>query len=101
MSAVLLPFAPDGEVAWESFAAGVERTVAAGLVPAVNMDTGYGPSLDTTTRSRVLATTAEVVGSREPVRGWTFVAGAHAADAEGAALDVDGYRRATADSPRR
>lgn len=94
MSAVLLPFEPDGEVAWDAFAAGVERTVSAGLVPAVNMDTGYGPSLDAAERARVLAVTVDVVAGREPVGGWSFVAGAHAADPEGTSLDVAGYRRA-------
>ena len=94
MSAVLLPFAPDGAVAWDAFAAGVDRTVVAGLVPAVNMDTGYGPSLDPATRARVLAATSEVVAVREAVDGWRFVAGAHAADAEGSALDLAGYRAA-------
>ena len=62
MSAVLLPFAEDGEIDWDALAAAVERTAAAGLVPAVNMDTGYGPSLDPATRARVLAVTAKVLG---------------------------------------
>jgi dihydrodipicolinate synthase/N-acetylneuraminate lyase len=77
MSAVLLPFSEAGEIDWDAFAAGVERTAAAGLVPAVNMDTGYGPSLDEATRARVLATTASVLGGAEPVPGWSFVGGAH------------------------
>lgn len=95
MSAVLLPFAEGGQVAWDAFAEGVERTAAAGLVPAVNMDTGYGPTIDAATRSRVLAVTAEVVGGRAVVPGWSFVGGAHAADADGPALDLAGYRAAT------
>jgi dihydrodipicolinate synthase/N-acetylneuraminate lyase len=94
MSAVLLPFEPDGAIAWDALAEGVERTVSAGLVPAVNMDTGYGPSLDAATRARVLALTAEVVAGREAVPGWRFVAGAHAVDADGPDLDLAGYRAA-------
>ena len=43
MSAVLLPFAPDGTVAWDALPPVSARTADAGLVPAVNMDTGYGP----------------------------------------------------------
>jgi dihydrodipicolinate synthase/N-acetylneuraminate lyase len=97
MSAVLLPFEVDGAVAWDAFAAGVDRTVAAGLVPAVNMDTGYGPSLDAAQRARVLALTAEVVAEREAVAGWRFVAGAHAADPDGVDVDLAGYRAAVDD----
>lgn len=95
MSAVLLPFAADGSIAWDDLAAGVERTAAAGLVPAVNMDTGYGPTLDPGTRSRILAVTAAVLAGREPVPGWSFVAGAHV-DGDGP-FDADGYRRAAAE----
>ncbi|NLV56811.1 MAG: dihydrodipicolinate synthase family protein [Acidimicrobiales bacterium] len=95
MSAVLLPFAVDGSVAWDDLAAGVDRTAAAGLVPAVNMDTGYGPTLDAATRSRVLAATTEALAGREPVPGWAFVAGAHV-DGDGP-FDADGYRRAAAE----
>ena len=100
MSAVLLPLHDDGEVAWEALAAGIERTAAAGLVPAVNMDTGYGPSLDAATRHRILELTAATLGRREPVPGWSFVAGAHIAE-PAAALDapalVDAYRDACAE----
>lgn len=96
MSAVLLPYEADGSIAWDALAAGVERTAAAGLVPAVNMDTGYGPSLDATTRARVLAATAEALAGAEPVPGWSFVAGAHV-DGDSPAADVDGYRKACAE----
>ena len=44
-SAVLLPFDDSGEADTTTFAALIERTLAAGLVPAVNMDTGYGALL--------------------------------------------------------
>jgi dihydrodipicolinate synthase/N-acetylneuraminate lyase len=98
MSAVLLPFHADGSIAWDAFAAGIARTAEAGLVPAVNMDTSYGPNLDPATRRRVLAVTAEAVGDRAPVAGWRFVGGAHV---DGAAvsggrpgLDLAGYKAA-------
>jgi len=87
MSAVLLPFDEDGSIAWDAFAAGVARTAAAGLVPAVNMDTGYGPSLDPATRRQVLEVTAATLANQEPAPGWLFVAGAHAAS-------IAGYRGA-------
>jgi dihydrodipicolinate synthase/N-acetylneuraminate lyase len=98
MSAVLLPLLEDGTVAWDAFAAGVERTAAAGLVPAVNMDTGYGPTLDPPARRRVLEVTVEALSGRTPVPGWEFVAGAHVdgRGASGGAL-VDAYRAAAAE----
>jgi len=50
MSAILLPFDEHGEVDWAGFTAHVEITAAAGLVPAVNMDTGYVNLIDDKTR---------------------------------------------------
>ena len=52
MSAVLLPFDADHNVDWQGFEKHVERTLAAGLIPAVNMDTGYINLLDEETRRR-------------------------------------------------
>ena len=69
MSAVLLPFAEAGVVDWVAFEGHVERTARAGLLPAVNMDTGYAHLLDATTKAEVLRRTAALVGDR-------FVAGA-------------------------
>jgi dihydrodipicolinate synthase/N-acetylneuraminate lyase len=83
MSAVLLPHSADGAIDWTAFEAHVERTAAAGLTPAVNMDTGYIQLLDDTTATRVL----------DVVAGTDFVAGAYVA---GDALDLDGYARAAA-----
>ena len=40
ISAILLPYADDDSVDWEGFDDHVKRTFAAGLIPAVNMDTG-------------------------------------------------------------
>jgi dihydrodipicolinate synthase/N-acetylneuraminate lyase len=97
MSAVLLPFDADGDIDWGALAAGIERTAAAGLVPAVNMDTGYGPALDEATRARVLAVTAGALAGGEPVPGWTFVAGAHVDGPHAPAapaFDVDAHRAA-------
>jgi dihydrodipicolinate synthase/N-acetylneuraminate lyase len=93
MSAVLLPFDADGSIAWDPFAAGIARTADAGLVPAVNMDTSYGPNLDPATRRRVLAVTAGAVGDREPVAGWRFVGGVHV-DGRRPGLDLAGYKAA-------
>jgi dihydrodipicolinate synthase/N-acetylneuraminate lyase len=93
MSAVLLPFDADGSIAWDPFAAAIARTAEAGLVPAVNMDTSYGPNLDPATRRRVLAVTAGAIGDREPVAGWRFVGGVHV-DGRRPRLDLAGYKAA-------
>lgn len=53
MSAVLLPLTSEG-VDWAAFDAHVQRTVDAGLIPAVNMDTGYLHLLDDVTKAAVL-----------------------------------------------
>jgi dihydrodipicolinate synthase/N-acetylneuraminate lyase len=85
MSAVLLPFTADAEVDWLGFESLVARTVEAGLVPAVNMDTGYVQLLDVDTRTRVLQTAARWCGAAG------FVAGAFVADESGARFDVAAY----------
>lgn len=97
MSAVLLPFAEDGTVAWDALAAGIARTADAGLVPAVNMDTGYGHALSPDERRQVLAVTATTLGGRQPVPGWSFVAGAHVDSVAAGAYDLAGYRQAAAE----
>lgn len=88
MSAVLLPFAENGEVDWSGFRTHVARTATAGLLPAVNMDTGYVHLLDDATRRRVLAETRDTLG------GSAFVAGAFVADRPGDAFNLDAYRQA-------
>lgn len=85
MSAVLLPFDEAGAIDWRAFAAHIERTVAAGLVPAVNMDTGYGQLLDEAERKRAIALANCQAGER-------FLAGVHVADGPGDPFDLDAYR---------
>ena len=84
MSAVLLPHTADGAIDWPAVEAHVERTVAAGLTPAVNMDTGYVQLLGDADKERVLDVAAAVTGG-------SFVAGAYVADEPGAAFDLAGY----------
>jgi len=86
MSAVLLPFRADGEIDWDGYEAHVGRTVAAGLVPAANMDTGFGPVLDDDDRGRVLALTAATAPEG-------FVAGALVDDEPGDPFDLDRYHQ--------
>jgi dihydrodipicolinate synthase/N-acetylneuraminate lyase len=90
MSAVLLPFTSTGDVDWRGFRAHVGRTAAAGLMPAVNMDTGYGNLLDDKLRRRVLSETRSRLGNGP------FAAGTFVSDAPGASYDPDAYRRAVA-----
>jgi dihydrodipicolinate synthase/N-acetylneuraminate lyase len=86
-SAILLPFHADNSVDWDAFCAHVGRTVAAGLIPAVNMDTGYVNLLDEQTRVGVLRRTQETLS------GGSFTAGAFVHDQAGASFDPDQYRR--------
>jgi dihydrodipicolinate synthase/N-acetylneuraminate lyase len=85
MAAVLLPFTSGGDVDWDGFEGLLARTVATGLVPAVNMDTGFGPVLDDPARAKVLQVAAALSPSR-------FVAGAHVVDRPGAPFAADAYR---------
>jgi dihydrodipicolinate synthase/N-acetylneuraminate lyase len=85
ISAVLLPFTPAGDVDWTGFETLLADTVTAGLVPAVNMDTGYVQLLDPPTRARVLECAAAATGPRG------FVAGAFVADEPGAPFLADSY----------
>ncbi|MCB1259719.1 MAG: dihydrodipicolinate synthase family protein [Acidimicrobiales bacterium] len=86
-AAVLLPFRDDGTVDWDGFRSLLERTVTAGLTPAVNMDTGYVQLIDPPTRARVLTEAAAVAGT-------AFLAGAMVDDTEGAAFAPDAYAAA-------
>jgi dihydrodipicolinate synthase/N-acetylneuraminate lyase len=85
ISAILLPLFLDGTIDWISFDAHVERTLAAGLTPAVNMDTGYVNLLSHQQQDAVLARTQAVTG------GQAFVAGAFVNDNSGDTFDLSGY----------
>ena len=87
MSAILLPFCVDGSVDWAAFDAHVARTFDAGLMPAVNMDTGYVQLLGHATAAEVLDHTADITGGR-------FVAGAFVADSPGDRHDESALLRA-------
>lgn len=85
-AACLLPFEHDGSIAEQAFRDAVERTTAAGLGCAVNMDTGYANYITADERARVLLWTEEVVAGRRP-----FTAGAFVEGKEGDLVDL--YRR--------
>ena len=85
ISAILLPFQENGDPDWAGFSAHVQRTVAAGLEPAVNMDTGFGNLIDDSIRRRALELTQAETND--------FVAGAFVGDKPGAAFDDGEYLR--------
>jgi dihydrodipicolinate synthase/N-acetylneuraminate lyase len=87
MAAVLLPFLDNGEIDWQSLTGLLQRTAETGLVPAVNMDTGYGNLLDEDTKLKVLRLTKDLVAGR------TFVAGVFVADQPGAQFKRDDCTR--------
>ena len=78
ISAALLPYAPDGQVALEAFQQHLVDTQRAGLMNAVNMDTGYVNYLSVEERHQVLRWTREALGAEVP-----FVAGAYIEDQSG------------------
>jgi dihydrodipicolinate synthase/N-acetylneuraminate lyase len=86
ISAILLPFTDDhGSIDWPGFRAHVLRTAEAGLVPAVNMDTGYANLLDAQTRLKVLDETRSELGNGP------FVAGAFVGDQPGSRFSFASY----------
>lgn len=80
IAATLLPYAPDGHIAVEAFQKHVLATHHAGLVNAVNMDTGYINYLTSEEKQQVLRWAREALGTDVP-----FVAGAYV---EGQAGDI-------------
>ena len=72
IAAALLPFASDGKVAVEAFQKHLQATQSAGLMNAVNMDTGYVNYLTESEKKDVLRWTREALGKDLP-----FVAGAY------------------------
>ena len=72
MAAALLPYEPDGRVAVDAFAKQLTSTHRAGLMNAVNMDTGYVNYLSDTEKEEVLNWTRQALG-----KGVPFVAGAY------------------------
>jgi dihydrodipicolinate synthase/N-acetylneuraminate lyase len=87
ISAILLPFDENGLVDWDGFTAHVVKTAESGLIPAVNMDTGYVNLIDEETRTMVLKRTRQALGGKE------FVAGAYVADTPDSFWNPDEYRK--------
>src|ERR1043165_6962826 len=86
IAAALLPFAANGEVAVDAFQQHLLRTHSAGLINAVNMDTGYVNYLSEQEQQQVLRWTREALP-----RNTKFVAGAYIEGLEGDVVSL--YRR--------
>ena len=87
LSAVLLPFTSAGDIDWPGFQRHLLRTAEAGLVPAVNMDTGYVNLITEAERREALSLTKKLLGGQQ------FVAGAWVGDQPGAEFDREAYAR--------
>jgi dihydrodipicolinate synthase/N-acetylneuraminate lyase len=86
IAAALLPFQSKGRIAVEAFQRHLAVTHAAGLINAVNMDTGYVNYLSETQKTNVLEWTRAALGKNVP-----FVAGAYIENLEGDVVTL--YRR--------
>ncbi len=86
IAAALLPFERDGKVAVEAFQRNLSETHRAGLMNAVNMDTGYVNYLGDAEKQNVLRWTREALGENAP-----FVAGAYIEQQSGDIVSL--YRR--------
>jgi dihydrodipicolinate synthase/N-acetylneuraminate lyase len=87
ISAILLPFRAAGAIDWDAFCAHVARTADAGLIPAINMDTGYASLIDDRVRSEALRLTRATLPDRP------FVAGAFVPSRAGDVYDAPAYLR--------
>lgn len=86
MSAALLPYERDGKVAVEAFQKHLVATHRAGLMNAVNMDTGYVNFLSQNEKLEVLRWTRTALGNGVP-----FVGGAYIENEQGEIVPL--YRR--------
>src|SRR5215831_6436007 len=86
MAAALLPYHQNGNIAVEAFQEHLRATHRAGLMNAVNMDTGYINYLSNDEKKNVLWWAREALGRNVP-----FVAGAYIENERGDAVSL--YRR--------
>src|SRR5450432_380186 len=86
VAAALLPYESDGSVAVEAFQRHLLYTHRAGLMNAVNMDTGYLNYLSDTEKQDVLRWTRDALGKDVP-----FIAGAYIEDQSGDVVSL--YRQ--------
>ena len=86
IAAALLPFEADGRIAVDAFSQHLQATERAGLMNAVNMDTGYVNYLSAGEKRDVLNWTRKALGNGVP-----FVAGAYIENEDGEVVAL--YRR--------
>jgi 4-hydroxy-tetrahydrodipicolinate synthase len=86
MAAMLLPFTDNGEIAEDAYVQLLHETVNAGLIPAVNMDTGYANLISDSEKLRMLK-----VAQRE-MAGKPYIAGAFVEGQDGPDV-AELYRR--------
>src|SRR5882762_7204477 len=86
IAAALLPFEADGRIAVEPFQNHLRATQRAGLMNAVNMDTGYVNFLSEAEKLEVLGWTREALGASAQ-----FVAGAYIEGQDGEIVSL--YRK--------
>src|SRR5947208_8644546 len=75
IAAALLPFEADGRMAVEAFQNHLRATHRAGLMNAVNMDTGYVNYLSEAEKLDVLRWTREALGKDAPFVGGAYIEG--------------------------
>jgi dihydrodipicolinate synthase/N-acetylneuraminate lyase len=75
IAAALLPFETDGRIAVEAFQRHLRATQRAGLMNAVNMDTGYVNYLNEAEKLDVLRWTRGALGTGAPFVGGAYVEG--------------------------
>jgi 4-hydroxy-tetrahydrodipicolinate synthase len=75
IAAALLPFEADGRMAVEAFQNHLRVTQRAGLMNAVNMDTGYVNYLSESEKLDVLRWTREALGNDVPFVGGAYIEG--------------------------
>ncbi len=91
-SAILLPFHEDSSPDLDGFTTHIERTFAAGLTPAVNMDTGYANLLSNQERENLLRLTQTVAAGRPFIAG-AFIEGQAGLPAENYARETESIQR--------
>jgi len=87
ISAAYLPWKPVAKIDFESFERVLERTWRCGIIPAINMDTGFANLLSIAQRHGILEFVAKRANRRP------FVAGAYVEDVAGDCLE--NYKRET------
>src|SRR5262249_25996524 len=86
ISAVLLPFTVDGGIDWGAFRNHLSRTLLDGMLPAVNMDTGYVSLIGPKKRNQSVSEAMNEVGN-------DFAMGVFVSDLPGDSFNLDSYRR--------